>query len=244
VLNEVDPQATLTTASSTVIQTKNYVNRSWFAGYMAALRARAVRPDSIAVHLYPWLKQGPGNGTLKQRERGLGLAKQVIANNGFAKLPIWDTEMNYGNQRPSNPWPKVKYSQNKGSAYLAQTYLYSLSNGVTQVYWYGWDDYGLGIWPTSKSGRVLKPGVTYNNLNRWLSGAKNGGCTPIGSISTCTIKRKKTKQFFVFRSSVKKKTYTVPTKWKVRTACNVLDSCKPIRKGRVKVGLSPLLLTK
>jgi hypothetical protein len=244
VLNEVDPQATLTTASSTVIQTKNYVNRSWFAGYMAALRARAVRPDSIAVHLYPWLKQGPGNGTLKQRERGLGLAKQVIANNGFAKLPIWDTEMNYGNQRPSNPWPKVKYSQNKGSAYLAQTYLYSLSNGVTQVYWYGWDDYGLGIWPTSKSGRVLKPGVTYNNLNRWLSGAKNGGCTPIGSISTCTIKRKKTKQYFVFRSSVKKKTYTVPTKWKVRTACNVLDSCKPIRKGRVKVGLSPLLLTK
>ena len=86
--------------------------------------------------------------------------------------------------------------------------------------------------------------MTYNNLNRWLSGAKNGGCTPIGSISTCTIKRKKTKQFFVFRSSVKKKTYTVPTKWKVRTACNVLDSCKPIRKGRVKVGLSPLLLTK
>ena len=106
----------------------------------------------------PWLKQGPGNGTLKQRERGLGLAKQVIANNGFAKLPIWDTEMNYGNQRPSNPWPKVGTARTKGSAYLAQTYLYSLSNGVTQVYWYGWDDYGLGIWPTSKSGRVLKPG--------------------------------------------------------------------------------------
>ena len=94
-------------------------------------------------------------------------------------------------------------ARTKGSAYLAQTTCTALSNGVTQVYWYGWDDYGLGIWPTSKPGRVLKPGVTYNNLNRWLSGAKNG--TPIGSISTCTIKRKKTKQFFAFRSSVKRR---------------------------------------
>ena len=158
VLNEVDPQATLTTASSTVIQTKNYVNRSWFAGYMAALRARAVRPDSIAVHLYPGSSRVLATARSSSVSGDWVWPKQVIANNGFAKLPIWDTEMNYGNQRPSNPWPKVKYSQNKGSAYLAQTYLYSLSNGVTQVYWYGWDDYGLGIWPTSKSGRVLKPG--------------------------------------------------------------------------------------
>lgn len=244
VLNEVDPAATFTTASSTVIQTKRYTTRSWFPRYVAALKARGVKPDSISVHLYPWLKQGPGNGTLAQREKGLALAKQVIAQNRYKKLPIWDTEMNYGNQRPSNPWPKVKYSPKEGSAYLAQTYLYSLSNGVTQVYWYGWDDYGLGIWPTSKGGRVLKPGDTYNNLSGWLAGAKNGGCTPIGSISTCTIKRKKTKQFFVFRNTSAKRTYTVPVKWKVRQQCTMSGVRKPIRKGKVKVGLSPLLLTR
>lgn len=244
VIAAVDPRAEFTTASSTVIQTKNFTKKSWFARYAKALRSRGIKPDSIAVHLYPWLKKGPGNGTLEQREQGLGLAKKVLKKNGYSKLPIWDTEMNYGNQRPSNPWPKVKFSQKKGAAYLAQTYLFSLTNGVSEVYWYGWDDFGLGIWPTSKSGRVLQPGEAYNTLNRWLPGAKNGGCTPFGSISTCRIKRGKKVQYIVFRDGSKKKTYRVPAKWKVRKACSVLDVCKPIRAGKVKVGLSPLLLTK
>jgi hypothetical protein len=245
VVKSVDPAAKVTTASSTVIQTKKYVKSSWFADYAKALKKRKVRPDTMSVHLYPWLKKGPGNGNLKQRERGLALAKQVMKRNGFATLPIWDTEMNYGNMRSTayNKWPKKKYSQSTGSAYLAQTYLYSLSNGVTQVYWYGWDDFGLGVWPTSKTGRVLQPGDTYNNLLTWLAGAKNGGCTPIGSISTCTIKRGGDKQFFVFRSSKAKRVYTTPKKWKVKEVCTVQGKCKKLKKnGRVKVGLSPLLL--
>jgi GH35 family endo-1,4-beta-xylanase len=246
VLDQVDPAATFTTASSTVIQTKSYVRSGWFTRYLTGLKQRGVKPDTVSVHLYPWLKQGPGNGNLKDREKGLDLAQQVMANTGFKKYEVWDTEMNYGNMRDTsfNQWPKKKYSQKQGAAYLAQTYLYSLSNGVTQVYWYGWDDYGLGVWQTSKSGRVLQPGDAYNTLMEWLPGARNGGCTPIGSISTCTIKRGATKQYFVFRASTATKTYTVPAKWKVRKACTVLDSCKPIRKGRVKVGQSPLLLTR
>ena len=246
VLDEVDPAATFTTASSTVIQTKNYVKSGWFTRYLKALKARGVKPDTVSVHLYPWLKQGPGNGNLKQREQGLAMAKQVMANTGFKKYSIWDTEMNYGNMRDTsfNQWPKKKYSQKQGAAYLAQTYLYSLSNGVSQVYWYGWDDWGLGVWETSKSGRILQPGEAYNTLMQWLPGARNGGCTPIGSISTCTIKRGARKQFLVFRATPATKTYTVPSTWKVRQACTVLDSCKPIRNGRVKVGQSPLLLTK
>lgn len=246
VLDQVDPAATFTTASSTVIQTKNYVKSGWFTKYLKALKARGVKPDTVSVHLYPWLKQGPGNGDLKDREQGLAMAKQVMANTGFKKYDIWDTEMNYGNMRDTsfNQWPKKKYNQKQGAAYLAQTYLYSLANGVTQVYWYGWDDYGLGVWETSKSGRILQPGEAYNTLMDWLPGAKNGGCTPIGSVSTCTIKRGAQKQFFVFRATPATKTYTVPSAWKVRQACTVLDSCKPIRNGRVTVGQSPLLLTR
>lgn len=246
VLKQVDPSATFTTASSTVIQTRNYVKSGWFTRYLSALKQRRVKPDTVSVHLYPWLKRGPANGNLKQREQGLRLAKQVMANTGFAKYAVWDTEMNYGNMRDTafNQWPKKKYSQKQGAAYLAQTYLYSLTNGVSQVYWYGWDDYGLGVWETSKSGDVLQPGEAYNTLQRWLPGARNGGCTPIRSISTCTIKRGKSKQFLVFRAGTAQKTYTVPSTWKVRRACTVLDSCTPIRKGRVKVGQSPLLLTR
>jgi hypothetical protein len=243
VVKSVDRRAKITTASSTVIQTRKYTTSGWFAQYSRALKKRKVRPDSISIHLYPWLKQGPGNGNLRQREQGLRLATQVAARNGFGKLPIWDTEMNYGNQRTTNQWPKVKYSQRKGAAYLAQSYLYSLSNGVTQLYWYGWDDFGLGIWPTSKSGRILQPGKAYNNLMTWLPRARNGGCTPIGSISTCTIKRGGDKQYFVFRNRNAKRTYTAPKKWKVDEVCTMSGRCTTLkRNGRVKVGLSPLLL--
>ena len=246
VLDEVDPGATFTTASSTVIQTKSYVKSGWFKRYLTALKQRGVKPDTVSVHLYPWLKQGPGNGNLAQREQGLRLAQQVMAATGFKKYAVWDTEMNYGNMRDTdrNQWPKKKYSQSQGAAYLAQTYLFSLTNGVSQVYWYGWDDYGLGVWPTSKAGRILQPGDAYNTLQSWLPGAKNGGCTPIGSITTCKIKRGAAKQYIVFRNANAKRAYTVPASWKVRQACTVLDVCKPIRKSRVTVGLSPLLLTK
>ena len=129
VIREVDPSAKVITASSTIVQTKGFVKDGWLKRYLKALKSRGGKPDGIGVHLYPWLKKGPGNGDLADRAKGLDYAKQVIAATGYKKLPILDTEMNYGNQR-NNGWPKKKYSQSKGSAYLAQTYLESLHNGV------------------------------------------------------------------------------------------------------------------
>jgi hypothetical protein len=195
------------------------------------------------VHTYPWIKKGPGNGTLKQRNQGIDLAKQVIDAAGYAKLPILDTEMNYGNQR-DNGWPKKKYSQKTGSAYLAQTYLDSLHNGVVQVDWYGWDDYGLGIWTTTKSGRVLKPGTTYQTLLKNLAGKRNKGCTITKTVTVCLVKKGKTRDYYVYRPKKKQVKFTVPTSFKVRQACDVVDKCKKIRKNKVKVGLSPLRLTR
>jgi hypothetical protein len=241
VVRTADPAAKVTTASSTVIQTGRYTRNGWFARYTKALKRQKVRPDTISVHLYPWLDRGPGNGTLKQRERGLRLAKQVMRAHGYGGLRIWDTEMNYGNLRPSNPWPKRKYSQRKGAAMLAQTYLFSLGNGTSQVYWYGWDDFGLGVWPTSRSGRVLQPGTAYEVLMQTLPGARNGGCTPIGTITTCRIKRDGRAQYYVFRDRDAKKRYVVPRAWKVDEACSVLGKCTPLGR-KVRVGLSPLLL--
>lgn len=51
------------------------------------------------------------------------------------------------------------------------------------------------------------------------------------------------KQYIVFRRTKAKRTYTAPKKWKAKEVCTVQDSCKKLKKnGRVKVGLSPLLL--
>ncbi len=242
VIREVDPGAKVLTASSTIVQNKSFVKKGWLKRYLKALKKRGGKPDGIAVHLYPWLKKGPGNGNLKDRARGLDYAKQVINATGYKKLPILDTEMNYGNNRDNN-WPKKKYSQSKGSAYLAQTYLESLHNGVVQVDWYGWDDFGLGIWPTSASGKVLKPGWTYRNLLTNLAGTNNKGCTITKSVTVCLTKKGATRNYWVYRPGNKKVTYQVPKSFKVNKACDLSDSCKRIRKGRVKVGLAPVRLT-
>lgn len=238
----VDPSARIATASSTVIQTSSYVKKGWFARYLTALQQRRSKPDSIAVHLYPWVAKGPGNGTLAERDQGLNLVKQVMAKSGYLGLPIQDTEMNFGNQR-DNGHPKKKYSQTEGAAYLAQTYLASLHNGVAQVDWYGWDDHVLGIWLTSPSGTVLKPGVAYRTLLTNLSGARNLGCTITKSVTTCKVRKSGTVQYYVYRPTKRKVSYSVPVKWKVKKTYDVLGACKPIKQDRVRVGLSPVRLT-
>ncbi len=243
VIRQVDPSAKVITASSTVVQKRAFVRNGWFKQYVTELKRLKSKPDGIAVHLYPWVNKGPGNGTLKDRANGLALAQKVVDTAGYKGTPLLDTEMNYGNNR-NNGWPKTVFSQGKGAAYLAQTYLESLHNGVVQVDWYGWDDFGLGIWPTSESGRVLQPGIAYRNLLEKLAGSNNKGCTITKSVTNCLTTKQGKRSYWVYRPTAKNVTYTVPASFKVNEACDVLGKCKPIRKGRVKVGLSPLQLTK
>ncbi len=241
-VRQVDPGADVVTASSTIVQKKNFVKKSWLTQYLTALKKQGGKPDSIAIHAYPWLKKGPGNGNLAQRAEGVELAQQAIAKAGYKKLPMLDTEMNYGNQR-NNGWPKKKYSEDTGAAYLAQTYLESLHNGLSQVDWYGWDDYGLGVWTTSQSGTVLKPGLAYQNLLQNLPGTKNKGCTQTKTVTVCLTTKGSARDYYVYRPKSKLVSFKVPSSFKVDQACDVLGKCKPIRKGKVKVGLSPLRLT-
>lgn len=243
VIRQVDPAAKVITASSTIVQTRKFVRDGWLKRYLTALKNKGGRPDGIAVHTYPWLKQGPGNGTLADRNRGLDLARQVTAASGYKRLPILDTEMNYGNLR-NNGWPKKKFSQTQGSAYLAQTYLDSLHNGVTQVDWYGWDDYGLGIWTTSESGTVLQPGTVYRTLLQNLTGKRNKGCTVTKSVTVCLVTKGKQRDYYVYRPTARKVTYEVPKSFKVKKVCDLTGKCKPIRKKKVKVGLSPVRLSR
>lgn len=243
VIRQVDPSARVVTASSTVVQKKSFVTKGWLTQYLTALKKRGGNPDMIAFHAYPWLKKGPGNGNLEERAEGVELAMKAIARAGYKSKPVADTEMNYGNQR-NNGWPKKKYSQEAGSAYLAQTYLNSLYNGLSQVDWYGWDDYGLGIWLTSQSGQVLQPGRTYQSLLEQLPGSRNKGCTVTGDVTVCLTTKGSVRNYFVYRPTNKKKTFTVPKSFKVKQVCQLFEKCTPIRKSQVKVGLYPLVLKK
>lgn len=243
VIGAIDPQAKVITASSTIVQKKSFVKSGWLTRYLTELKKLGGDPDGIAIHAYPWVNQGPGNGTLADRAKGVDLAMQSIARAGYKGKPVLDTEMNYGNQR-NNGWPKKKYSQDAGAAYLAQTYLNSLHNGVVQVDWYGWDDFGLGIWPTSPSGQILKPGVAYQTLLTQVSGTKNKGCSVSKAVTVCLTTKGSARNYWAYRPTDKKVTYEVPAAFKVKQECDLTNRCKPIRKAKVSVGLSPILLKK
>ncbi|HPE11244.1 MAG: endo-1,4-beta-xylanase [Actinobacteria bacterium] len=255
IVKQVDPRAEFVTGSAIVRQPKTkreaqrvtkqaaaVSKKSFLFSYLKGLKKRKVKFDAVGMHLYPWYKAGPGDGTPYDRERGVADAQRVLDHLKL-KQPMYDTEMAYGNRR-NNGWRKKVLSQSTGAAYLAQTYIYGMTNNVPQVYWYGWDDHVLGVDVTNATtGEALQPGIAYNTVLNWMSKAKNGGCVYGRGVTTCAIKQKGDKQYIVFRRTKAKRTYTAPKKWKAKEVCTVQDSCKKLKKnGRVKVGLSPLLL--
>ncbi|MCB0922134.1 MAG: endo-1,4-beta-xylanase [Actinobacteria bacterium] len=248
IVKQNDPSADFVTGSAIVRQSKKVSkqsaaisSKSFFYQYMKGLKKKKVKFDAVGMHLYPWYKAGPGDGTPYDRETGVADAQKVLDKLKI-KQPMYDTEMAYGNRR-DNGWRKKVLSQSKGAAYLAQTYIYSMVNNVPEVYWYGWDDYVLGVNVTDPvTGAVLQPGIAYNTVMNWMSGAKNGGCTYASGVNTCLIKQKGKRQYITFRRSAAKKPYVVPKSWKVKEVCTVLDDCSKVKKNRrVKVGDSPVL---
>ena len=249
IVKQNDPSSDFVTGSAIVRQSKKISkqsaaisSKSFFYQYMKGLKKRKVKFDAVGMHLYPWYKAGPGDGTPYDRETGVADAQEVLDKLKI-RQPMFDTEMSYGNRR-NNGWRKKVLSESKGAAYLAQTYIYSLVNNVAEVYWYGWDDYVLGVNVTDPvTGKILQPGVAYNTVMTWLSGARNGGCTYKAGVNACLIKQKGKRQYLVFRRSAAKRTYAVTKAWKIKESCNVLGKCSKVKKTRrVRVGDSPLLL--
>lgn len=251
IVHQVDPSAKFVTGSAIVRQYKGkkvskqsaaVSTKSFFYNYMAGLKKKKFKFDAVGMHLYPWFKAGPGDGSPFDRESGAAAAQKVLDHFKF-KQPMYDTEMAYGNRR-NNGWRKQVLPAKLGAAYLAQTYIYGMVNNVPQVYWYGWDDYVLGVNVTDPvTGQVLAPGIAYNTVMNWLSWAKIGGCTFEDGVNTCSIKQKGQRQYLVFRNSKASKTYTVSKKWKVKQVCAVDGTCTSLKGNRrLSVGISPLLV--
>ena len=249
IVHQEDPSARVVTGSAIVRQAKKVSKqsaaiskKSFFYNYMAGLKKKKVKFDAVGMHLYPWYKAGPGDGTPFDRETGASAAQEVLDHLKL-KQPMYDTEMAYGNRRP-NGWPKKVLPAKLGAAYLAQTYIYGMVNNVPQVYWYGWDDHVLGVDVTdAATGAILAPGVAYNTVMGWLSYAKIGGCTTVKGVNTCAIKQKGKRAYIVFRNTKANKTYTVSKKWKVKQVCDLNDSCTSLKSNRrLTVGISPLLV--
>ncbi len=232
----------MVSASSTVIQGKKFATESFFYRYLRSVAKRKVKLDAVTVHLYPWTTKGPGGGTPTERLKGLEMARSVMADVGLSTVPIWDTEVNYGNRR-DNGHPEEAFGAKVGSAYLARTYVDSLRYGVTKVFWYAWESQVMGISTTrAVSGDILAPGQAFFTVQDWLDGAKWGACSD-QRVTVCSLKRAGERQYILYAPLGKTRTVTLPrAQFDVRKVCTLDGECTALKNRELRVTQAPVLL--
>ena len=200
--------------------------------YGAAMRkAGAWRyVNAVSAHFYPPATKGPA-----ERVKYIKKAKKYFKKYGAGRKALWDTEMNYGDQRK---YMKVKrlYTGATARTYVARTYIDSVRYGVARVHWYGWDINVLGTDTTR--GLVLQDGgKAFLAIQSWMANKAWGGCKSKASITTCKIGNS------TIRYAAKRKTLTMPAgRWEIRG----LNGSQAVVNAGAKVPLTaePILVTK
>jgi len=155
---------------------------SWLTNFLAAGGGAYV--DVIGFHGYA----NPPESVLSL----ITPVQTAMAAGGMGSLPLWDTEASWG---ADTVLPDL--DMQAGS--VARLYLLNAANGVSRLYWYGWDFSARGtLWQPNTAtgctapnngGYICPAGIAYAQLENWIVGAVLSGCSSSGSIWTCTLAR-------------------------------------------------------
>ena len=240
VLAEVDPEALLVGASTTVRAAGPV--KPWYGKYSAALAERGWPVDAMAVHLYPLADQGADT-----RVDYLRVMKAWLAERGWTGQ-LWDTEINYGDRRDFAK-EKVTVPQDVAARWVARTYIDSLALGVQRAYWYSWNDHILGVDQVdAQSGEILPAGQAYLTVQDWFDGAYWQGCTgelmeptgDSGALTTCELTTGDglpAQILFTLQGST-----SIPMPEGAVQVCQLDGSCQPATGDSLEVTTAPILV--
>jgi hypothetical protein len=240
VLDEVDPDALLVGASTTV--RREGPVKAWYGQYADALAERGWPVDAMAVHLYPLADQGVGT-----RAAYIRTMRQWLAERGWTG-PLWDTEVNFGDRRDFAP-EKVVVGQSRAAGWVARTYIDSLALGIDEVYWYSWNDHILGIDQVDpQTGAVLPAGQAYLTVQDWLVGGYWQGCSgelmeptgEAGALTTCAVTTADGRKGQILFSHGGATTVAAPEG--AQEVCLVDGTCSPLSGDLLPVGATPILV--
>jgi hypothetical protein len=240
VLAEVDPDALLVGASTTVRAAGPV--KPWYGKYSAALAERGWPVDAMAVHLYPLADQGAGT-----RAAYLRHMRAWLAERGWTGQ-LWDTEINYGDRRDFAK-ETVVVPQARAAGWVARTYIDSLALGVDRVYWYSWNDHILGIDQVdAQTGEILPSGQAYLTVQDWFDGAHWQGCTgelmtptgEAGALTTCELTTGDGLPARILFSH--KGPATIPMPKGAAQVCRLDGTCEPVSGDSITVTANPILL--
>jgi hypothetical protein len=184
--------------------------------------------DGIAFHGYT--QHGPATDFIKY----YGEFRKILAKYHQDSKPTYDTEASWGNVRNG---PEDEDSQ---AAYIAQFYLVQWSEGVQRLYWYAWNDGATGKLYNRESRTSNQAARAYREVYNWMVGSTmTKGCSPDGSVWTCSLTKADGKEALVVWNESGEKNYT--PKGTLKKFRDVAGNANPI-SGTVKIGPKPLFL--
>jgi Glycosyl hydrolases family 39 len=236
ILKQVDPANELVSPAPTGGDT----GPSWLESYLEA--GGGEYADIIGYHFYVTPRAPEAMLPLIEKVR------QVMAQNGAADKPLWDTETGWyiqdeaGDVKSSSPsWPALAPSQAQG--YVARAYILSWAAGISRLYWYDWDGAAMGL--TEPGGKVGKPAAyAYDMTEKWLVGARMVSCDSNSSGTwVCHITRDGGYNGYIVWNANGPMNFVVPEAWNVEKQEDLSGETQPLRPAKsVGIGIVPILL--
>lgn len=133
--------------------------------------------DVISQHFY--FAQEP-----EQTVPTIRAMRRVMEKHGVGGLPIWNTEVGMGFAAKAKEWPGLS-AEELVYAMTLRTYLLNASEGVARVYWYAWDNRGMGLSATGLNSTLAKRAATA--ATGLLADLKTVSCSSNGGIWECRV---------------------------------------------------------
>lgn len=172
----------------------------------------------------------------------------VLRRNGYAHLPIWNTESGFYIDGPDDPHGKSKrpahhplYSPELGAAAVSRALTLGASAGLRRFYWYSWDIPTLAL-AYGRGQDINLAGQAYIKTERWLRGATINECrAPDDTLWICTLSRGERQARLVWNTAGLSD-WKVPLHWGARRYEALSGSASDVgQAGTVKVGEAPVL---
>lgn len=204
VIKRVDPAARLATPGFT----DSIRGAAALDAYLSAGGARYT--DIASFHFY---ELHPEKGWETAQE-----IKRVLAKNGLANVPIWNTEVGYLVQTRAGevkaewdvgPFSRV-FSPAEAGARMARVHIVAASAGVERVFWYAWDSKHMGmIDPADQIPNQMT--VSYRVVRRWLVGATiSCGGRPVMDTWQCDVSNSGRTAKLVWKSEIGQTSLLLP----------------------------------
>jgi hypothetical protein len=227
IIKGIDPQALIVSPPVGL----NESGLDWLDGYLAAGGGDSA--DIIGFHGYVHTgRERPSATTLIG---GVERYRRILAKYGQSSKPLWNTEASWGNA------PAMGFDQDQDFqvAFLTQFYLMHWSLGIPRLYWFAWNDFGVGVLWLPESG-VTKAALAYGELYKWLVGSTmTTPCAKKDGLWICGLKEPSGQEAEVVWSDGGTRAYTPKASLK---RMHDLDGNVTPLTGGIKVSPKPVLL--